>query len=640
LGSWLYGVAYRTALKARGLAARRRRREQPLADVPEAGGVAELVWRELRPALDEELHRLPEKYRVPIILCYLEGVSKRDAARQLGWPEGTLSTRLHRAREILRGRLVRRGLTLSAGAVAVALAQGAAPAAVPAALAVAASLVAAGRAAAVPAPVVFLAEGVLRAMWWNKMRNIVVAFLAVGLLAVSVGGALYTPAAPPEPEAKAPPAADAPKKEPAEPKTLRLDRDVRELVWSPDGKLMASRTSRSVKREDGGEEDRDWFSTVKVWDAATGKEVASLGELKNSGLVAIGFTPDGATLALSFRRRIQDGDKVELWDARKGELRKTIEMDYGRIVPRFAFAPDGKTIAVLYAGEIGRDRKTDGLQGGLRLFDREKGEEIRQARGHKDMAISLAFSPDGKLLATGGSQHDLDVRLWDAATGKQVRAINVAAMVPALAFSPDGKVLAIGQDDSRIALRDVATGKEMWMLKGATEGTFALAFSPDGRLIAGAGPVQKDGKPTHETRLWNVNSGELLRSWEDTTTSFAFTPDGKALAILGRDGAVRLWEIKAPAAADPKADYGFGTLIDQLLKEKRSDDQVAEALYLAVFGRLPTARERKFLTDELARKKDRREVLIDLVWAMINTKEYWQHLDALNSHDQRKMLNK
>ena len=150
-GNWLYGVAYRTALKARSLNARRRS-EQPLADVPAADGVADLVWRELRPILDDEVNRLPEKYRVPVVLCYLEGISKREAARRLGWPDGTLSSRLHKAREILRGRLTRRSLALSAGVVALALTQGAAPAAVPVSLAAAASLVAAGRAPSFPRP--------------------------------------------------------------------------------------------------------------------------------------------------------------------------------------------------------------------------------------------------------------------------------------------------------------------------------------------------------------------------------------------------------------------------------------------------------------------------------------------------------
>jgi RNA polymerase sigma factor (sigma-70 family) len=649
LGNWLYGVAYRTALKARGHNARRRRFEQPLADFAADGGVAELVWRELRPVLDEELHRLPEKYRAPVVLCYLEGVSKREAARQLGWPEGTLSTRLHQARELLRGRLTRRGLGLSAVAVAVALSQGAAPAAVPPALTAVA--VAAVSHAAAPAPIAALAEGVLRAMWWKKLKVVAAMLLAAGLLAAGVGGAaLRTGAAAPEAEGQAPPAApaaEAPKKGETEPKVLRLDKGVGQVVWSPDGKLMASRATRSEKRE-GGEDafDRDWFSTVKVWDAATGKEIVSLGEVKNTGLVAFGFSPDGTTLALSFRRTIPEGDKVELWDARKGELKKTIEMDYGRIIPKFAFSPDGKVLAVLYAGDKGRDATKDDLNGGVRLFDLATGEVIRSVRGHKHMAVSLAFSPDGKLLATGGSQHDNDVRLWEVATGKEVRTLDAGAIVPALAFSPDGKALASGQGDGRVVLWDVATGKERRSFKDLFDYADLLTFGPDGLFLAGSGVVEKDKKQTRVTKLWDVQTGQFVKAWQDTDSGVAFAPAGGTLSVLGKEGVVWLWEllpkkeaVMPPDAADADA-FGFKTLIDELLKEKKTDDQVAEALILATLGRFPQEQERKFLIDHLTKKKDRRDAMVDAVWALINTKEYWAHLDALNSHDQRKILKK
>jgi RNA polymerase sigma factor (sigma-70 family) len=631
LGNWLYGVAYRIALKARGRHARRRRTEQPLTDVPVEGGVADLVWRELRPVLDEELNRLPEKYRTPVVLCYLEGVSKRAAARQLGWPEGTLSVRLHRAREILRGRLTRRGLALSAGVVAAALSRDAAPAAVPLPLAVPAS-----------APVVALAEGVLRVMWWNKVKLPVVLFAAL-LLAAGLGRAvLPTPAAPPAPKQKAPPPAREPQKEPVAAKTFRLGKDVGIVVWSPDGKLMASyaRRAEPVKGDANGGVDR--FTTVKVWDAATGKEIASLGELKNVGLIGMVFSPDGATLALSFLRQIEEGAKFELWDARKGQLKKTFKMDYGRIVPRITFSPDGKSLAVLYAGETDRNTKVGGLQGGVRLFDLATGKAIRTIRGHMDMAVSMTFSPDGRLLATGGSQNDNDVRLWDVATGKEVRRIETGTGVHAVAFSPDGKALASGQGESRVVLWDVATGKEQRAMKGDAGSAVALAFSPNGRFLAAAVSEGKGGKQSCATRFWDARSGELLRSWSDTATSLAFTSDSSKLAILGRDGVVSLWDLKGTAklAAGAKTDYGFGALIDRLIKDKKTDDEVVDALFLAALARYPEERERKFVAGNLAKKRVRREAMVDAVWALINTKEYWAHLDVLKENDQRDILKK
>lgn len=113
VGSWLYGVAYRISLRARSDAARRRTLEGRARAMPEQDPSVEVLWRELRPVLDEELDRLPPKYRAPIVLCYLEGKTNTEAARELGWTKGTVSGRLARARELLRARLARRGIALT-----------------------------------------------------------------------------------------------------------------------------------------------------------------------------------------------------------------------------------------------------------------------------------------------------------------------------------------------------------------------------------------------------------------------------------------------------------------------------------------------------------------------------------------------
>jgi RNA polymerase sigma-70 factor (ECF subfamily) len=195
---WLYGVAYRTALKARGLIARRRVRERPVAEVPEPEAAeADAGWRDLRPLLDRELSRLPDKYRVPIVLCDLEGKAGKEAARQLGWPAGTVASRLSRGRVLLARRLTRHGLALSGGLLAATLSERAAPARVPAALVSttvkAAGSMAAGQTAAAgltSAHVAALTEGVLNAMFLTKLKTGVALVLAAAALTAGLGVAL------------------------------------------------------------------------------------------------------------------------------------------------------------------------------------------------------------------------------------------------------------------------------------------------------------------------------------------------------------------------------------------------------------------------------------------------------------------
>jgi RNA polymerase sigma factor (sigma-70 family) len=185
IGSWLYGVAYRTALEARALQAQRRSRERPMNDMPHPE-VAPAEAQDWRPLLDRELSRLPEKYRAAILFCDLEGRTRKEAARQLGVPEGTLSSRLATARKMLARRLAGCGVTLSATALAAVMSQGAAPAQVPAALvhatARAAALVASGQLAAASAPAVFLMQKVMKAMLFKKLRLVIGAVVVMASL--------------------------------------------------------------------------------------------------------------------------------------------------------------------------------------------------------------------------------------------------------------------------------------------------------------------------------------------------------------------------------------------------------------------------------------------------------------------------
>jgi RNA polymerase sigma factor (sigma-70 family) len=190
VGDWLHGVARRTALKARAAAARRRVVESAMA-LPEAQG--DEARNDFLPRLDEELSRLPEKYRLPIVLCDLEGKTRKQAARQLGWPEGTVAGRLACGRDLLAKRLLR-GTLMGSGALASTLTGGTAKAALPLGLLhstiKAATLFAAGEVTAqgvLSGTALALAKGVVQTMFWNKMKIAVVTlFLSVAL--VGVGG--------------------------------------------------------------------------------------------------------------------------------------------------------------------------------------------------------------------------------------------------------------------------------------------------------------------------------------------------------------------------------------------------------------------------------------------------------------------
>jgi RNA polymerase sigma factor (sigma-70 family) len=198
LGNWLYGVAYRTARKARAAAVRRRGREKQVTDMPQPAVEAEDSWRELLPLLDHELNRLPDKYRTPVVLCDLQGRTRKEVARRLGVPEGTLSSRLATARRLLAARLTRRGLALSGGALAVALSQEASasvPAVLTAHTARAAALFAAGSAGGLAsAPAVALAEGVVKTMLMTKLKVAAFVVLAAAL-AAGVGAKALGPGA-------------------------------------------------------------------------------------------------------------------------------------------------------------------------------------------------------------------------------------------------------------------------------------------------------------------------------------------------------------------------------------------------------------------------------------------------------------
>src|SRR5439155_23160594 len=193
-------VASRVAQKARVDAARRRKYEGRAAAAPVSDPLAEVTLRETQELLDRELARLPDKFRAPLVLCYLEGLTRDEAAARLGWPVSTLKSRLEQARERLRLRLASRGLALSAALVASLFHDGTAPAAIPSVLLDA--IAKAAPAGIVSARAAVLADGVVQAMFLMKAKLAMVVLLATGVFA---GAALWAYQGSPAPSAGQPP---------------------------------------------------------------------------------------------------------------------------------------------------------------------------------------------------------------------------------------------------------------------------------------------------------------------------------------------------------------------------------------------------------------------------------------------------
>jgi roadblock/LC7 domain-containing protein len=189
-----------------------------------------------------------------------------------------------------------------------------------------------------------------------------------------------------------------------------------------------------------------------------------------------------------------------------------------------AFSPDGRLLATA------SDDRT------ARLWDAATGQEVRQLTGHTAAVTAAAFSPDGRLLATAST--DETARLWDVATGQEVRQLTGhTGWVNAAAFSPDGRLLATASADRTARLWDAATGQEARRLTGHTASVLSAAFSPAGRLVATA-------SADRTARLWDVTTGQEVRQLSGHTASVlsaAFSPDGRLVATASDDQTAMIW---------------------------------------------------------------------------------------------------
>ncbi|QJW93653.1 sigma-70 family RNA polymerase sigma factor [Frigoriglobus tundricola] len=548
LASWLFGVARRVALTAR-------RRHRPAELGPpfsrsrnEPGDRDELLG-----VLDEELAKLPDRYRAPLLACYLDGRTRDEAARHLGWSLGTFRRRLDAARVLLRARMTARGATLAAGMFAVALAP---PAfAVPTPLARTAVEQALGGSA--PARVVGLAA--VTAPPVARWAAVATALVVTCGLAIGFG-------IPPDSRTVAPlvrvgplaPRADPPV-DPLPPKAvvrmgsprLRFETGVRSLDFALGGKALVSGHATGVC----------------VWDAGTGRRLRTIArneneDLPSTSVSAAGLGRDGRSLFVQAPGVAEAPGKNgfecrgSVWDLQRGEEARayTVTQDPNR-KPPFAtphlFAPDGSRMAEM-----------NGPAGAVWVWDKD-GKPVCRLDGavgdHPDRwREPAAFSPDGKTLFVALLDHT--VTAWDATTGKQVRTFGTGKPRPhVLAVSADGKTLVTlsgavpkgGQKWQRVpeAVRvwDPAKGEllaEWAWEKADPDGHYELFLGvlPDGDVWAvAASPVDLT------FRRWSKGTGRVVRDWTAALAgagpaAVAVTPDGSRLAVGSGNGVIRLFD--------------------------------------------------------------------------------------------------
>lgn len=545
LPAWLHRATSRIAAKVR--AKRPARWEPPNEPIENGDPGARLHWQEIRQGLDEELERLPERLRSPLLLCYVTGLARDEAARQLGWSLAMLKRRLEQGRRILRTRLEARGIA-AAGLVVAVLTPKAMQAAVSTSLLDGTLGMVFSKEAHAPESV-----SVLILQSAATMKGVVMKSIFAILAVVGIGVGVWAGMGQADPPAKA-----TDQKEDAKPVAEEKVANIDDPL--PAGSVLRFGTSRfrygvSMHNMTVSPDGKTAFVTndshpPRAFDLASGRVLFSL----NYGSVEAGvYSPDGRALVLK-----QNFDLC-VFDAESGKQLRTIKGEQKNLrhsgVP--VFTPDGKAIATISDGKD------------VHLFDFESGNTIRdfvhdipKSGAPSDFAqvIAIAFSADGKLMATGGYGNEKGnyfARLWDVETGKELRRFPHGPKgygIGSLTFSPDGKTLAtLGtQGDVFLRLFDVETGKEQRAFP--TDGELrpspgSVVFSPDGKTVAAA---------LNSIHLYDTTTGEERLRIDHRASILHFTDDGKTLTA-GVSGAIYRWEtatgkMLTPEAADSAVD--------------------------------------------------------------------------------------
>jgi RNA polymerase sigma factor (sigma-70 family) len=564
LGPWLYGVAHRVAVKARTHSARVKRLDsvarpgQPILP-------ADLSWVEACDLLHAELDRLPDQYRMPLLLCYLEGKTREEAAAALGLTSGTVKGRIRRGCDLLRDRLSRRGVALSVGLLAVLAAKPLAASTITTPSAVVAAL----RGAA-SRRVTELAQEIIMGSIFSKVTKIAaVALLSTGLVAALVA-ATGLAAQPQEPAAAARSEVDPGTQDQAKAEGEPLPDSARlrlgTLAWRQGGTFVAFMPDgKSILTGSPG----GWLGLL---DRKTGKEIRRFGTNSAPDVpLTAALSKDGKLLAAADINR-----GIVIWELESGKERFPLAGGFGSGI--LEFTPDGKLLVLRrWNGWIHRFETATGKE--LELI---KGPRQQFAPGYNPATAGMAISPDSKTVATAQTEEGLQgmvVNLHDLETGKLTQQVEAKAAVTAVAYSPDGKYLAYAADPE-IVLRDAKTTKEIRKIKMPNHVT-ALAFSPDSKLVAAkAGDLL--------IRIWEAETGKEIHALGEGINnagfappslmrSFDFSPDSKFLIASGFYS-LRMWDVgtgkEVPLRGGHRgAVIGFGIAPDGITLVARGGDR-------------------------------------------------------------------
>jgi RNA polymerase sigma-70 factor (ECF subfamily) len=489
LGNWLYGVAYRAALKVKSAAARRGKWEKQVTNLPEPAMIETGLWLDVLPLLDQELARLPEKYRLPLVLCELEGKTRSVAAQELGWPEGTVAGRLAVGRTLLARRLARLGVPVSGGVLASLMNQNAMAAVVPqklvhATLLTYATWLATGSA---PAAVAVICKGVLQAMFFRKLKSL--AFVTAFVAVVTLGGGLWAMGSlgnhsPAEPMVETggtkAPSTKQHRQEVADPRTVQAADDLAKLQG----------TWRKIKLETEGRPNARMPAvdllyifkgdklTIKTNHDAAGR-TGTIKVIPHERAIVARFTYNGEQTTEEYLYELKGGflRLAHDYQGRPKELRTAI----GSTTGIFTFEREGPPPALtLTPGPV--------IDCTITLPDGHGGHAMygRQVK-------LVGFSPDGGALFT---HTERDCRIWAAATGKPITPRIQPGFGPGTAaFRSDGKALLLAaygcmqQYDTVTGKpsHDLANPKVFPGLPRSKDGTYghatAAAFCPVGSLL-------------------------------------------------------------------------------------------------------------------------------------------------------------